>query len=361
MDESSKSLLRTLAALAFLGTLGALLARPIFSADDDPASTRRPAAQTQKSEEPQTPAASPTKEKPDAAAAAPLVYGDYPKACLRPVPAPAGTGLVAVFHYGAGGEPNEISIGSPAGGATATFPGMSPLQWSPTGRWLASRGLELHDPLGRAYRPFKLGGNEPWAWSPIADCLVVADRDRLVVLQPPDTKTVLLEGYGAGNPFFFSPDGRYLFTMRGGIDLRENPVRPIPVPSLSPTTCNVSRQLTQESCAPSGELVAAIDGGRLVLTDLEVSYRRPLTTDNGWIDAFPEWGPSRTGVLFIRTPEERGAPEVWFVAEGGNPRPTGLLLPDRKGVGKLDENEWPSYLDWNITPPDGVMPPILEE
>lgn len=355
MDESSRTFLKTLAAVAFLSALTVVLARPVWQSDGgrrEAARKVRPVAREQ-AQTPE-PVVSETPEEPEATVVE-LTYRRYPKGCLNPVDPPPGAGLVAAARYGAPGRPHRIALAQPGGDVLAEFVASFPLQWSPSGRWLATRGLELFDASGNLVRPFRVLGNEPWAWSPIADCLVVADRDRLVVVQPPARKTVLVEGYGAGNWFYFSPDGRHLFTMEGVIDLRMNPVRPTERRPLRPAeVCPDLEDLTQESCAFGASLIAAISDRKLVLTDGNGTSIRPLTSDSGWRDDFPEWGPSGTGVLFVRKPIGSGSPEVWFIPEGGNPRPTGLRLATCPCRGEA----WVTYLDWSVSPPGGSMPEI---
>lgn len=101
---------------------------------------------------------------------------------------------------------------------------------------------------------------------------------------------------------------------------------------------------TAVSCAPSGDFMAAIRDGSLVLLDRDGKTLRGLTTDTGYRDDFVDWGIRGAGVLFGRMPDDGGPAEVWHIAEGGSARNTGLVYA---GPGA-------EAVDWSASPPTGL-------
>lgn len=90
-------------------------------------------------------------------------------------------------------------------------------------------------------------------------------------------------------------------------------------------------------CSENGQLVAEIQrnptpggdysGGRLVLLQDDEVVRS--LTEGPFHDAFPEWGPPRTGIVFLRAPSGEALSwetplQVWFIPEGGRPIRTPL-------------------------------------
>jgi hypothetical protein len=107
------------------------------------------------------------------------------------------------------------------------------------------------------------------------------------------------------------------------------------------------------SCGPFGNFIAATRGGgrdatRLVLLDGDGRFLRTLG-EGGYADEAPRWGPGGAGVVFVRQPLGPGAARVWFIPEGGLPRPTGLKV----ATGSQDGN-WFSVFDWSAGPPTGM-------
>jgi hypothetical protein len=107
------------------------------------------------------------------------------------------------------------------------------------------------------------------------------------------------------------------------------------------------------SCGPAGNFIAAIrressDRTRLVLLDGGGRFLRTLG-EGGYADEAPRWGPGGAGVVFVRQPLGPGAARVWFIPEGGLPRPTGLKV----ATGSQDGN-WFSVFDWSAGPPTGM-------
>jgi Tol biopolymer transport system component len=95
------------------------------------------------------------------------------------------------------------------------------------------------------------------------------------------------------------------------------------------------------TCPSDGRFIAAVrfeEGatrgqGRLVLLDSNGVPVKDLTS-GPLGDETPEWGPSRTGVVFVH------AGTLWFIPEGGAARSTGVP----------SGSSW----DWSATPPAGL-------
>jgi Tol biopolymer transport system component len=95
------------------------------------------------------------------------------------------------------------------------------------------------------------------------------------------------------------------------------------------------------TCPSDGRFIAAVrfeegatrDQGRLVLLDSDGAPVKDLTS-GPLGDETPEWGPSGTGLIFVR------AGTIWFIPEGGAARSTGVP----------SGSAW----DWSATPPSGL-------
>lgn len=166
---------KTIAALVFVALLGGVLTLPLR--DNQPSRPQRVAAAPSAE-----PSPSPTKRSsgPTGPLRTKRFVQRYPKACLRPVPRPAGGGLLAV-HRG-----RSIAVTTTSGAITASISpipalGKPPLvSWSPSGRYLAagSQGLMWTadgESVLAANGEFQHGfvwqsPADPWGWSPVADC-----------------------------------------------------------------------------------------------------------------------------------------------------------------------------------------------
>ena len=115
------------------------------------------------------------------------------------------------------------------------------------------------------------------------------------------------------------------------------------------------RFLTDESvpsfsCSPDSRFLVVQTENGLALRARDGSFIRYLTsidTGNGqWGESNPEWGPPRTGILFIRSMHLQT--QLWFIPEGGRAEQPVLEL---KRWGKWNVR---SLFDWSATPPDGL-------
>lgn len=126
----------------------------------------------------------------------------YPKPCLRNERS-SGGGLIAA----AAGA--FVSARSPGGSQAFALRAEPPIGWSASGRFLATAGADLWtnrgNHIGIAFsRPV-----QQWAWSPIADCIVGIENNRLVVVRPHQRAEFLVTGVPIAT-FAFSPDGTQL-------------------------------------------------------------------------------------------------------------------------------------------------------
>ena len=189
---------RVLIPLLFVVLIIVLLGRPILISgleldEDDPGPV---------------PTVRPTEDGRDDPKGPTRLATPYPRACLEETAAPA-PGLVAAFSNG------SVTAAAPQGGTAFALRVRPPVGWSPSGRFLATAGADLWsnrgDHIGVAFsRPVGR-----WAWSPVADCIMGVERDRLVVAQPRRAPTTLLRGIDVST-FTFSPDGsRLAFSVKG--------------------------------------------------------------------------------------------------------------------------------------------------
>lgn len=140
----------------------------------------------------------------------------FPRTCLRPAQPPAGDGLVAVVGRG------RVAIASLGGEEVASFRSRPPVAVSPSGGFVAAgpQGLMWTtdgESIAAANGEFQHGfvwqaKRGAWAWSPISDCGLSAERGQLLVssADPQETSlgvTLLTRKVEA---FAFSPDGREL-------------------------------------------------------------------------------------------------------------------------------------------------------
>ena len=364
MDDP-KSFLRSLAAVLFLAVLGAVLARPVFSTNVEPRSeaglrSRKPSpTSTPPSRPTPTPSLTVIADQP----AGIQIERRFPPACLRPTPGPAGAGAIAVAD-----DDGRISIGTPTT-SSGSFAGRAPVSWSPSGRYLGyGRGIAYDITTGERGPMLRRKLNE-WVWSPRADC-VLGLAGRRLVAGPVGAKGVVIAS-GPITSFRVTDDGRFLVAypvegMFEGFDLRRN--RSIPRRRVGPIfegdapfgCSDVPRPFVLASCAPNDGFGVAIrdpDGGkgslgRLWLMDREGDPVRPVTS-GPYEDTYPEWGPARTGVLFLRRPPETERLEVWYLPEGGNPTRTRLALADVDGLETSNSFIPAAVIDWSATPPRG--------
>jgi hypothetical protein len=210
-----------------------------------------------------------------------------------------------------------------------------------------------------------IGGSvrlEEWAWSPVADCLVGLTRDNALVVRvavsgvtkvliPPDAAS----GGRELDSFELSDDGRYLrIWFRNGSSeafdlMRSRAIRKTPPYRFrEQRPCAEPNGLHSLSCSPSGAFVAGERGQRVYLARADGSDRTRLATGR-YLEAFPEWGPAGTGVLFVRKPADGRKGAVWFVPEGGSARSTPFVL-DGEPFG-YETFPWFGIVDWNVSPP----------
>jgi hypothetical protein len=103
------------------------------------------------------------------------------------------------------------------------------------------------------------------------------------------------------------------------------------------------------TCSRTGDLIAIIRNGRLVLLDGSGTFIRDITTaetTNGeWGDGSPEWGPPGSGIMFER--HMHLIDQLWYLPEGGRAYPlTSTSAPSEMPIGAM--------FDWLATPPDGL-------
>jgi hypothetical protein len=261
-------------------------------------------------------------------------------------------GLIATAYN------RSVEIGTPDA-IVERFRGRAPVSWSPSGVYLAWGLGQVHDvaPLRSIGPSVRL---ENWMWSPIADCLLgVTDKAQLVVRVAPRGSTRVIATSPPRGPridsFDLSDNGRYLrIWFRNGssetFDLvRSRAIRKTPPYRFrGPRLCAEPNGLGSLSCSPSGTFVVGQRGQRVYLARADGSGRTPLASGR-YLEAFPEWGPAGTGVLFVRKPLEGRTGAVWFVPEGGSARPTPFVL-DGEPFG-YQTYPWFGIVDWSVSPP----------
>jgi hypothetical protein len=102
------------------------------------------------------------------------------------------------------------------------------------------------------------------------------------------------------------------------------------------------------TCSRTGDLIAIIRNGRLVLLDGSGTFIRDITTtetSNGvWGDGSPEWGPPGSGIVFER--HMHLINQLWYLPEGGRAYLlTSTSAPSEAGT---------AMFDWLATPPNGL-------
>lgn len=369
MHDQTRSVFQSIAAILFLGLIGAVLARPVFSSNDPEPGPG--GAVERKSPKPvkRTPSLTPKPTPTDDHTPTGLELGDrYPSTCLDSVQPPTGMGLIAAYRYGQDGNPHQVDIATPSGSPVGSALIAPPISWSPSGNLLLDRAGALSTPAGRrAGTAFGARVAMPLAWSPVADCVVGADRTRIIVGLAGRSPVTILRGPATGFSFAnfsFSEDGTKIFfstSARDGVlDLARHRLSPggragpsgrAPGRSASRDLCDRNKvaDYIWPTCSPDGRYIAAVKDGRLSLLSREGhSFIRYLTSDSGYEDAYPIWGPPRTGIVFVRS--RLGSPkspaEIWFVAEGGTPRNTGLTLPPP--FKDVSATSWGSFFDWSV-------------
>jgi hypothetical protein len=236
----------------------------------------------------------------------------------------------------------------------ATFAGKGPIGWSPSGRYLALEDGSVWDSKSER-KTLAVGGARKWTWSPRADCLLgMTAQGTLVVAIPGKPQKVLADGISS---FTFAEGGRFLAVGGGrepnlALDLRKNRTFDYPRRVPGSNRCRVKAPYTSPTCSPDGRFVAAIRDGKLVLLQNGGSARG--ITEGPYLDAAPEWGPPRSGILFLRLPEGETDAEVWFFPEGGTVRRTPLVVPGARSVLSSKDFTTDGVIDWSATPPSGV-------
>ncbi len=329
MNEGEKTALRSIAAIGFVAIFGVVLARPLFQTDDGPAP-------------PPTTPTSPTSPKPPQDGADRLRGEPYPPPCLVKAQSPQGFGLIAIASAG------RIQIGTPAS-VVARLSGRGPIAWSAGGRYLGIAGDSVYDVQTGELGPLLDRVLTRWVWSPTSECVAGITAGRaLVAGRPGRTGATIVEENVRS--FAFSQNGRYVsVSLRGGegtvIDLkRGREWKRAPLSALEfdgPIPCRRPNGVTEASCSPNGRFTAGVRRGRLTL--YEGSRLVRILTKGPYRDRHPEWGPPRSGVLFVRARDGSERTEVWFLPEGGNPNRTALMAQsDIDGI------------DWSATPPTGL-------
>ena len=153
---------------------------------------------------------------------------DYPAECLKQAPLPQGSGLLAAE------QPEGVSVVTPVGESIASISSRGPVGFSASGKFLATDDGKVWTSTGTQKFLVADDPTTSWAWSPVADCIVAADRRGLVVGLPKGgrLRRVLTDEV---DTFAFSPSGDHLLMVmastdrkRGGIwlaDLGEREMR----------------------------------------------------------------------------------------------------------------------------------------
>ena len=173
------------------------------SPEDEPEDTPAPSPAPSPSPEP-----SPSPSPDETAGADRLSFEvPYPSRCLERV-RPPRIGLIAAYRNG------RVSIAAPGDAQELTsFSSRPPLAWSPSGRVLATGQGDLFSVRGRSFGTVTTGSE--WAWSTVADCLVVADAGGGLALGLPNRSVQLLQGAPVAD-LSFSPGGAALAWVAEG-------------------------------------------------------------------------------------------------------------------------------------------------
>jgi hypothetical protein len=162
-------------------------------------------------------------------------------------------------------------------------------------------------------------------------------------------------------PGFLEPCGGALFGILGGdrFDVGSMRIAELRARGEPRFLTPITESHFHLSCTPSGTLIATargpvLDGseraGTVPRTELEIlrpdgSQVISLTPDTA-SDVAPEWGPSATGLVFVRL--EGGEATVWFAAEGRTAASLGIPVSAPR-----PHFAWGKVLDWSATPPEG--------
>lgn len=155
--------------------------------------------------------------------------------------------------------------------------------------------------------------------------------------------------------------GDVLAIVGSGRDPARNRRLAIVRPNARPALLTPSHDFVYSTpqCSPDGQYIAvdrapagSAPGDRhLVILDRRGTLLQDLTPA-GDDDSSPMWGPSGTGLLFVRS-TGAGSGEVWFAREGSSPTATGLTISDDYEP-YVRKYGWESLLDWSATPPTGL-------
>ncbi|MBW3595369.1 MAG: hypothetical protein KY391_07295 [Actinobacteria bacterium] len=115
-------------------------------------------------------------------------------------------------------------------------------------------------------------------------------------------------------------------------------------PNERPDAFTSAGTFTGISCSNDGRYVVATTDQGLELFSVGGGRVTALTDDPGVTDVFPQWGPARSGVLFVR--QSGGTRQLWFNPEGGRARFMMELGDSRDMPAEL-------LFDWTATPPGG--------
>ncbi|HET7481409.1 MAG TPA: hypothetical protein VFK89_00975 [Actinomycetota bacterium] len=409
---------RVVGALLFVVALIVVLGRPIMVAglrEPDGGDQRRVTSPNRTGHEPRR---RPHRDRPQPPS---VLSVRYPRECFQGSD-PELPGRVAAA---AGATVSIVDLARP--GRAVELDAHGPVGFSPSGRFLVTAGGDLWDSSGRNLGAVFRGAIDRWAWSPVADCLVVVSDNRLVLIPrssiAPHGKADVTGGLVLSDEhvtnFGFSPDGTrlvlsidspasyagiWMADLASGelkflqpakdlgwkVEAWSNANRPILIgekASLGLLHFDASERVDRcgdeiltisdgriatfgvtggsaflstpsglrfggLSCSPDGGLLAAIssrssDEGTLVVLDRSGALLQDLG-DRGSFDSYPSWGPSGTGVVFLRRNVDGVVARrtVYFVREGGSAASTGVAV-----VGDPHEN-----LDWSADTPLGHPP-----
>ncbi|MDQ3985051.1 MAG: hypothetical protein M3280_00920 [Actinomycetota bacterium] len=183
---------RPVLAAAFLALFALVLSIPLRDngSGDGPGRVKTPPAKNGG-----RPTSSPT-PKPDDKTS--LV--NYPDACLAPAGSPQES-LVAYAHQ------DGIAIAEIPGEARAVIDDSPPVTWSPSGTYLAGGSGTVYDSNGDEVGTLFTEPGSRWAWSPTADCAVVAREGSSTIdfFVPDGQSTPFIEARATN--LSFSPKG----------------------------------------------------------------------------------------------------------------------------------------------------------
>jgi hypothetical protein len=180
-------------------------------------------------------------------------------------------------------------------------PGYAP-QWSPTRNWLAfRRGADAIWIVARDGSHERLvGEGTSFAWSPVADRLVVAG-DQGVVFALPISGPELFDGRATSSVVWSDDGTRFAYAVDGHLIVADptGPRQDISVAGIvTPVGWNQSSGVLAWLGGPTDSIDAAADGLRLVAIDTGNSQVR----DVGTTLPYPDWiapSPSRTQLAFV--------------------------------------------------------------